>query len=178
MCDPVTIGLTVASAAVTMAGQYAQGQGAYTNAKYEEAAAKANAGYAAQQAKDSNELTGQEAARRYREAGQLEGQQQAAMAANGIDTTFGSAVDVQRDSKKIASEDVQNIYTQGARRSMGYLVDAYDYRLKADAAKSAASGAQWATGIGMVSTALGAASQMNKMKTMSSPNFNYNFGGG
>lgn len=155
-----------------MGGQYMQGQSAYTNAKYQEAAAKANAGYAAQQAKDSNELTGQEAARRYREAGQVEGQQQATMAANGIDTTFGSAVDVQRDSKMIAAEDVQNIYTQGARRSMGYLVDAYDYRLKASAAKSAASGAQWATGIGMVSTALGAASQLNRMSAQT------NFGGG
>jgi hypothetical protein len=171
MCDPISIGLTVASAAVTMGGQYMQGQAAYTNAKYEEAAGKANAAMAAKQAKDSLDLTQSEAARRYRVASDLEGRQQAGMAANGIDLGFGSAVDVQKDSKMIAAEDVANIYKGGENRTEGYLTDAYNYRLKADAAKSAASSAGLATAFAMAGTALGAASQLNKMKT------SYNFGG-
>jgi hypothetical protein len=172
MCDPVTIGLTVASAAVTMGGQFMQGQSAYTNAKYQQSAANANAALASQQAKDSIVETQQQAARRYREAGNLEGQQQAAMAANGIDINYGSAADVLRDDKMIAGEDVGNIYTQGARQEQGYLTDAYNYRLKASAAKSEAKSAGLATGLAMAGTALSSASQLNKFKAQS------NFGGG
>jgi hypothetical protein len=154
-----------------MAGQFMQGQAAYTSAKYQEAGAKANQALAAQQAKDSITLTGQEAQRRYREASSLEGQQQAAMAANGVDINYGSAVDTLSDSKMIAAEDVGNIYTSGERRTEGYLTDAYNYRLKAAAAKSTAKSAGIATGIGMLGTALGAASQVSKMSAMRSPGF-------
>ena len=154
-----------------MAGQYVQGQGAYTTAKYEQAAAKANAGLTTEQSHDSIVLTDKEAARRYRDAAQLEGQQRAAMGANGIDSTFGSAVSVQRDSKMIAAEDVGNIYEGGEQRTRGYLIDAYNYRNKAKAASAAAHGAQLATGLSMFSTALGGASQLTKMKAA------MNFGG-
>jgi hypothetical protein len=135
MCDPIS--LTVAAAAVTMGGQYMQGQGAYTNAKYQEAAAKSNANL---------------------------GHQRAAMGANNIDSTFGSAVSVQRDSKMIAAEDVGNIYEGGEARTRGYLIDAYNSRLKASAAHSAAKSQGLATGLSMVGTALGAASQIGKIK--------------
>jgi hypothetical protein len=175
MCDPVSIGLTVASAAVTMAGQYTQGQAAYSQAKYDEAGAKANEALAHDQAAASRGLTQQEAARRYRDESQLEGDQQAAMAANGIDIGFGSAAQTFRDDKMIAEEDLSNISKSGEQRTMGYLYDAYNYRLKAQAARSAASGAKTATGLGMLGTALGAASQLNKMGaafgSASAPNF-------
>lgn len=169
MCDPVS--LTIATAAVTMGGQYVQGQAAYTNAKYEQAAATSNAALARDQAKQSIETTQKEAAQRYRAESQLEGQQQAAMGANGIDTTFGSAVSVQRDDKMIANEDVGNIYTAGRNRTTGYLMDAYNYRERAAAAHSAAKAAGWATAFGMASTALGAATQVSKMRSAQ------NFGG-
>jgi len=169
MCSPVA--LVLAQAAVTMGGQYVQGKAAYTQAKYEQAAAASNAALARDQAQQSLELTQKEAAQRYRAESQLEGQQQAAMGANGIDTTFGSAVSVQRDDKMIAGEDVNNIYTAGRNRTTGYLMDAYNYREKAAAAHSAAKSAGWATALGMAGTALGAASQTNKMRAQQ------NFGG-
>jgi hypothetical protein len=172
MCVPLAIGLAAASTVATMAGQFMQGQAAYSQAKYEEAGAKANQALAQEQAKQSIELTHKEAAQRYRQEGQLEGQQQAAMAANGVDLTFGSAVSTLKDDKMIAAEDVGNIYTQGQNRTLGYMTDAYNYRLKAQAAKSAASGAKIATGIGMLGTALGGASQIAKMGASA------NFGGG
>jgi hypothetical protein len=162
MCDPIS--LTVAAAAVTMGGQYMQGQGAYTNAKYQEAAAKANANLAADQAKQSTILTEKEAAQVQRQASDLEGHQRAAMGANNIDSTFGSAVSVQRDTKMIAAEDVGNIYEGGEARTRGYLIDAYNSRLKASAAHSAAKSQGLATGLSMVGTALGAASQIGKIK--------------
>jgi hypothetical protein len=163
VCVPLGVALVVASAATSMAGQFVQGQAAYTQAKYEQAAADANQKLAAQQAKDSIELTQKEAARRYREGANLEGQQQAAMAANGIDINYGSAVDVAKDTKMITSEDVGNIYAAGEQRTRGYLIDAYDYRLSGQAAKSKAKSAGLATGLAMAGTALGAASQINKM---------------
>jgi hypothetical protein len=163
MCDPVTIGLVVAGTAAQMAGQYVQGQAAYTNAKYQEAAAQANAKLAADQAHESDILTSKQAAQRYRDAAQLEGQQQAAMAANGVDINFGSPVDVLKDSKMVAAEDVGNIYEGGKNRTMGYLYDAYNDRLKASAASDAASSAGLATAFGMIGTALGGASQINKI---------------
>ena len=173
MCDPVSlsIGLTVAASAAKMAGQYVQGKAAYTQAKYEQASDKANEALADQQAKEQIDQTKLSAERRYRDAGQLEGQQKAAMAANGIDLGFGSALDVQRDSRMIANEDVGQIYKEGFNRTQGYLTDAYNYRLGASAAKSAASSAKLATGIGMAGTALGAASQINGMRASA------NFGG-
>lgn len=172
MCVPVAIALAAASAATTMVGQYVKGQADYSQAKYEQAAATANQALAHQQAADSIDLTDKEAQQRYRQEGQLEGRQQAAMGANGVDTTFGSAASVLRDDKMIAGEDVGNIYKAGENRTMGYLYDAYNYRLKASAAQSAASSAGIATGVGMLGTALGAASQINKLGAST------NFGGG
>lgn len=172
MCVPLAIGLAAASAATSMAGQFMQGQASYTNAKYQEAAATANAAQQAQNAKDQTTLTQQEAARRYRSASQTEGTQQAAMAANGIDINYGSAADVLSDDKKIVNEDVGSIYTEGQRRALGYLTDSYNARLKASAAASEAKAAPIATGIGMLGTALGAASQISKFNAQS------NFGGG
>lgn len=155
-----------------MAGQYAQGQSAYTQAQYERSAANANATLADEQAKNEIDNTKTAALRRYRDASQLEGQQTAAMAANGIDLTFGSAAQVKRDDKMIANEDVGQIYKEGFNKTQGYLIDAYNYRLKGQAARSAASGAQWSTGIGMLGTALGGASQINRMSNAAA------FGGG
>ena len=175
MCSPIA--LVVAQAAVTMGGQYMQGKAAYTQAKYEQAAATSNAALARDQAQQSLDLTQKEAAQRYRAESQLEGQQQAAMGANGIDTTFGSAVSTLRDDKMIAGEDVNNIYTAGRNRTTGYLMDAYNYREKAAAAHSAAKSAGLATGINMFSTALGAASQTAKMSAANKATGNpYSFG--
>lgn len=169
MCSPIA--LVVAQAATTMVGQYVQGKAAYTQAKYQQAAAQSNAALARDQAQQSLATTQKEAQQRYRAESQLEGQQAAAMGANGIDATFGSAVSTVRDDKMLAGEDVNNIYTAGRNRTTGYLMDAYNYRQKAAAAKSAASSAKVATGISMFSTALGAASQTNKMQAQQ------NFGG-
>lgn len=170
MCVPMAVALVAAQAAATMAGQYVQGQAAYTSAKYQEVTAKANAALARDQAQQSIDLTQKEAQQRYRAESQLEGQQAAAMGANGIDANFGSAVSTLKDDKMLAAEDVGNIYVSGQHRTLGYMMDAYDNRLKAKAAKSAASSTEVATGIGMFGTALGGASQINKF-------YNPGFGG-
>lgn len=171
MCDPVSISLavTAASTMASMAGQYVQGQAAYSQAKYEQSAANANAALDIDNAKLEIDNTKTAAQRRYREASQLEGEQQAAMAANGIDTTFGSAAQAKSDSRMIANEDAGQIYKQGFNATQSHLIDAFNNRLRASSARSKASSAGWATGIGMLGTALGGASQIAKM--------NLDFGG-
>jgi hypothetical protein len=170
MCLPLAalaIPLTIASTAVSMAGQYAQGKATYTQAKYDQAAANANAALSTDQAKQEIDVTKLEAQRRYRQAGQLEGQQQATMAANGIDLTFGSAAQVKSDSKMIANEDVAQIYKEGFNKTQGYLIDAYNEKLKAGAARATAKSAGLATGLGMLGTALGGASQTAMLRNPS-----------
>lgn len=167
MCGPIAIpiALAAASAVAKMGGQYVEGQAAYTNAKYQQAAADANAVLASDQAKAEIDNTKLAAQRRYRDASQLEGQQTAAQAANGIDLTFGSAAQVKRDDKMIAAEDVGQIYKEGANKTQGYLIDAYNERLKSANAKSTAKSAGLATAFGMAGTALGAANQISGMSS-------------
>ena len=108
MCDPVT--LTIAATAVTAAGQVASGIGQAQQARYAAAMSERNAKLDADQAKRAEENTALEAQRRYRQSAQMLGAQQAAMAANGVDINFGSALDLQRDSRMLAAEDVGQIY--------------------------------------------------------------------
>lgn len=168
MCLPIPIAIAAASAMTSVAGQFMQGQAAHTTAKYQQSAANANAALANDQAKQQIDATNLEAQRTYRKAGALQGEQQAAMAANGIDTTFGSAAQVKSDSKMIAAEDVGQIYKEGANKTQGYLIDAYNEKLKGMNDASTASSVGWATSFGMLGTALGGASQIARLRN---PNF-------
>src|ERR1700761_3023690 len=103
MCDPVT--LTVAATAVTAASKVMSGIGASQQANYAAQVEDQNEQLANDQAKDSIADTNLQAQRRYRQLAQTQGQQQAAMAANGVDLNFGSPVDLQRDTAMTGSED-------------------------------------------------------------------------
>lgn len=164
MCDPVSIGLTVAAAAVQMGGQYVQGQAAVTQAAYDQQVAKTNEALANEQARDTIEKTRIERQRRQREGAQLAGQQQAAMAANGVDLGFGSALDVQRDTQMITNEDVEQINKSGFQQQRGFLINAANYRMQARAAKAKGKAAKLGTYLGMAGTALSTASQINGMR--------------
>lgn len=164
MCDPVSMGLMIASAAVTAGGQVVSGIGQANQYKYQASIDKQNASIANGQARDSIENTNLEVQRRYREASRVQGQQQAAMAANGVSLDFGSAVDVQRDSKLIAAEDITQIYKAGNEKTKGFEINAFNYNSSAAANKEKASGAITSAIFGAASTALGAATQISKMR--------------
>ena len=83
----------------------------------------------------------EEAARLQRKIGQLQGQQVASMAANGIDTGFGSALDVQRDTAAMGVEDVRSLYGDTHQEVRGFDMNAANHRAQAQAARQAASGA-------------------------------------
>jgi len=163
MCLPLLPALAIASAVATAGGQIVAGTAAHNQAKYEAGLDEQNAKLSAQQANDANLNTNLEAQRRYREGGALAGRQQAAMAANGIDLGFGSAGQVQQDTKMITGEDVGQIYKQGAQRAKGFDIQAFNYKADASAQRAKASAATLSTVFGVAGTALGAASQISKM---------------
>lgn len=161
MCAPPAI--AAAATVVSMGGQFISGMSAASQARSQAVYADRNAALSEEQARTSIENTNIEAQRRYRDASQLEGRQTAAMAANGIDLSFGSALDVQRDSKMIASEDVGQIYQGGYQRTRGFEIDASNYRGEAAAQRNRAKGIMIGTAFQMASTALGGASQIGGM---------------
>jgi hypothetical protein len=162
MCDPVT--LTIAATAVSSAGSVMSGIGASQQNRYQAQVADQNAKLANDQARDSIQNTNLEAQRRYRDLSQTKGMQQAAMAANGIDTNFGSAADVQRDTAMIGAEDVAQIYKGGNERTKGFDINAFNYRSEAAADRAKASGALLKGIMDGFSTALSGASQAGSMK--------------
>lgn len=127
------------------------------------ALADRNAKVASEQAHDSILNTNLEAQRRSRQTGQVMGQQQAAMAANGVDINFGTALDLQRDTQMIGAEDLNQIYKGGNERTKGYDIQGANYKSEAAAQRAKASGALIQGAFGAVSTALGGASQIKKM---------------
>ena len=163
MCDPVTATL-VAATVVTMAGQVTSGIGQANQYKYQASIDKQNAAISNAQAKDSIDNTNLEALRRSRELSQTKGEQQAAMAANGVDLNFGSSVDVQKDTAMIGAEDAAQIYKGGNERTKGYEVHAFNYNSSAAGNREKAKGAMTQAIFGAVSTALGGASQISGMK--------------
>jgi hypothetical protein len=162
MCPPVA--LAIASAAVAATGAVFSGISQAQQYRYQAQVADQNAKLAADQARDSIETTNTEALRARRAQAQTEGQQTAAMAANGVDLSFGSAADVVSDTKMLGNEDVAQIYKGGNERTRGYDINAWNYRSQAAGARAKAKGAMVQGILGGLSSALGAASQVTGMK--------------
>ena len=161
MCDPVT--LAVMSAGVSMMGTLASGSAAYGQAKMQADMAAQNARLSEAAAVDAIERGDKAAARHYRELSQLKGNQIAAAAASGIDTGFGSAVEIQIDTAILGNEDANIIRENAMREAKGLRIDAWNYRAQRNAAKAAASQAVVSTVIGMASAGLGGATQISGM---------------
>lgn len=104
------------------------------------------------------------ATQQYRHNAALKGEQNAAMAANGVDTSFGSAADLVGDTAMITSQDALTVRENARRESMGYAIEGYNYDAKARGARATAKNALIATAFDVASTALGGASQTSKLK--------------
>lgn len=169
MCGPLPIVLAAASAAVSASGQLLSGVGAANQYKYEASIAQQNSKIADSQAQDSILNTNLEAQRRYRELAQTKGQQQAAMAANGVSLDFGSAIDIQKDTAATGAEDIAQIYKGGAEKTKSYDISSWNYRSQAAADQAKASSAITGAIFGAASTALGGASQISKLSPPKSP---------
>lgn len=162
MCGPGALAL--AAAGVSAIGK---GVGAIQSAamdRYKARVADQNAQLEADGARMSQENTRLSALRLYRKIGQTEGQQTAAMAANGIDLSSGSAVQAQQDTAMLGAEDVDQLYRQGAQDVRSYDIRAANDRAEAQGARQAASGAIVGGIFDVASTVLGGLQQNSAWK--------------
>jgi len=125
-------GLAGASALNQFAGQRKQAdiieqEGDYATGVYQQ-----NAALAELQATDAI-ARGREAEARYRTSAKgAVGANRANMAAQGIDLSVGSAVDVQRDLEAVGELDAMTIKNNAAREAWGYKVQATQYLHQTD----------------------------------------------
>jgi hypothetical protein len=162
MCDPIS--LTVAATAVTAIGQGMNAMQQAATYRYQAKIADRNAQSdieAGRMAQDNAKL---EAQRRYRQGAQVEGQQVAAMAANGVDLGFGNALNLQSDTAMITADDVGQIYRQAYQDQRTSDIKVFNDRAQASASRQAAAGAITKGIFDVGSTILGGATQFSKMK--------------
>lgn len=162
MCDPGTLTLVATAAAV--AGTVTSSVASYQQKRYEARLNEAN--QAAENARvadalDRGEITARDAARKQ---SQLAGAQRAAMAANGIDVSFGTAADLLADTSMYGREEQQTIRENTRREVMGYDINAANFGGAANAARAAGTGALIAGGLQVASTIAGGAQRYGKYK--------------
>lgn len=162
------------STAIQVAGQVRAGNAARRAGEAQRRAADSaaelqefNASVAEAQSADAIER-GQEEEHRFRSTVKgVIGAQRAEAAAQGVDVSYGSAVDVQADAAMLGELDALTIRTNAAREAWGYQVQAYDYRKRADITRregvmmeAAGREAQVASRYGVASTLVGSGASM------------------
>ena len=123
MCDPVSA-LSVASMAFGALGAVQQSQATKASMEYQSAVAKNNATISEWQAKDALER-GKTAEEQQRlRTRQLKGSQTAKLAANGIDISEGSALNILSDTDWMGEQDALTIRNNANREAWGNRVQA------------------------------------------------------
>lgn len=160
MCGPAALAL--GAAVVSAAGTAYGGLAANAQGKYESKVAQRNAELASEQSRDALERGQIEQQRLDREYSQTAGSQRAAMAANGVDLSYGSAEQVQQDTAMMRREDRgaldRNIYNE----MRGLDINAANYRSQAQAARMKGKNAMVGSMISATGTLLSGASQFGK----------------
>ncbi len=127
MCELATI-LTLGSTLLGAVGSIQQGQAAAKAAKYNNQVAQMNAQISERRAKDAVERGATEEQKKRQQVQQILGQQQAAMAANGVDLTFGSPLDTIVDTAVLGELDALTIRSNAYRESYDYKVQEANQR--------------------------------------------------
>lgn len=123
MCD-ITAGLAIASTLIGAVGAVQQGKAASDAAKYNAKVADMNARISDRRAIDALERGKIEEQSKRREVAQLRGRQEAAMAANGVDLSFGSPLETLVDTAVIGELDALTVRSNASREAYGFKVDA------------------------------------------------------
>ena len=155
MCEPVMI--TAMSLAAVSGGISAYSQ--YQSAKFEEEQAKYNATMAATSANRAEAVGAAEAGRLRTEGTQLISQQKVALAAGGVDTSSGSAVNLFSSTRAMNELDVQTVRHKAAMEAWGHRVEEGQYRAQAKIARRNSV-------LGPLSTLIGTGGQMAGMYAM------------
>lgn len=139
MCAPVVL------AAMTIAGGVMQANAQQQQANFEAKAAEQNAKLADQQAKDSIAFGHMEELRHRYQVRQLLGKQRATFAANNVDPTSGSALDIAAETADFGEQDSLTIRNNAMRQAWGFQVDANNSRNAANFARYSGKQQAYAT---------------------------------
>lgn len=163
MCAPPVLaaGAAVAAAAGTMASGLSQA----SDLRYQAKVADRNAQLTNEQTLDAIQRGQLDRVQLDRKYSQLQGQQQAAMAANGIDLSFGSAEQIASDTAMLRNEDASALYTNQANEIRGFDIQASNYRGEARAKRQAATGAIVSAAFSSASSLMGGANQYSQLKS-------------
>ncbi|HEY7824469.1 MAG TPA: hypothetical protein VIG24_16630 [Acidimicrobiia bacterium] len=136
--------LMIASTVVSAGAAVQQGNAAAASGRYNAQVAEMNATLADRRAKDAIERGAVEEQQKRAEVAQLQGRQKAAMAANGVDLTFGSPLDTLVDTAVLGDLDALTIRQNSAREAYDFNVQGMNSR--ADATLSRANARSAKTG--------------------------------
>lgn len=162
VCEPTTI-IAVATA-VTAAGTVYSGYQAYQQGRYENEVARNNAAMERYAAQEAEEIGQRDELRKWREIAQAKSAQIAAFAANGFDTSFGSATDVVSDTLALGREDARIIRDNAGKAARGHLITAQNYIEQGKAAARQGRGAFTRSLFQAGATILGGAGQYMGMQ--------------
>ncbi|RWF70087.1 MAG: hypothetical protein E5X15_08795 [Mesorhizobium sp.] len=156
MCD-LGIALTIGSTLLGAAGSIQQAQATAAANNYNAKVQDMNARLSERKAKDALDRGVLEEQKKRQQVAAIKGQQQAAMAANGVDLTFGSPLDTLVDTAVMGELDALTIRTNSAREAYDYRVDAVNKRSSATMSRMAASSASTGGYLDALGTVLGGA---------------------
>ncbi|WP_321337781.1 hypothetical protein [Breoghania sp.] len=156
MCSLVAA-LTFGSAVVGGIGQYQSAQAQSAAYQYQAAVDASNAKIADNKARDAIERGKIEEQKQRRKTAALIGKQTASMAANGVDLTFGSPLDLTVDTAMQGEADALTIKKNAYREETDYRQQAANFRASSEMNRSAASSASTGGLFGMFGTVLGGA---------------------
>jgi hypothetical protein len=143
MCDFGLV-LTAASTLVGAAGAKQQADASAEAQNYNAKVQDMNSTLAERRARDALERGRLEEQQKREQVSQIQGKQKAAMAANGVDLTFGSPLDTLVDTATLGELDALTIRKSAAREAYDYKVQAVNS--KADASLSRANAKATKTG--------------------------------
>jgi len=141
MCELMTA-LTIGSTLLGAAGAVQSGQAAAASGRYSAQVSEMNATLADRRAKDALERGAVAEQRKRQEVSAIVGKQTAAMAANGVDLTFGSPLDTLIDTATMGEIDALTIRTNANREAYDYRVQAASGRANATLQRSQADSAE------------------------------------
>ncbi len=132
--------LTYASMAAALAGAGVSAYSSIQQGKSAQAQAEYNAKQAEIQAEDAQLRGGIEANRKRQEVRRVLAAQQTKLAANGVETSSGSALNLFGDTSREGELDAQTAYANAMREAYGYQSQATSYRFSGKSAMSNAYG--------------------------------------
>jgi hypothetical protein len=153
MCD-FGLALTAASTLLGAAGAKQQSDASASAARYEAKVQDMNVTLSEQRARDALERGKVEEQQKREQVAQMQSKQRAAMAANGIDVGYGSALDIMVDTATLGEIDALTIRKNSANEAYDYRVDAANGRASASLRRANAANTEAAGNLNAFSTIL------------------------